>query len=145
MTTTNLMALENKPMDEDQLCQKLEKTYKHILSVKDKQLYNMYIERLSYLVLVAGAYSHGSNRLDVIFSKIQNNAPGLVAPRYVMTPSEVEKFIADMAKDDAADYAFGSYLLKVRLMTELIHRAKKEITQRSGFKFDPSVKVIRAQ
>ncbi len=147
LLTTGLQTAEKKRMDENQLCQKLEDCYKSVKSVeKEKgQVFDIYVERLSYLVLVAGTHSSGSERLDAVFSRIQKESPTLVVPRFVMTPAELEKFIDDMATDDANDYVYSAYLRKLRYMSEWIAQAKQAITQRSGFKFDPSVSVIHAQ
>ena len=46
---------------------------------------------------------------------------------------------------DANDLVYSSYQRTVRCMSELIADAKIAITHRSGFAFDPSVRVIRAQ
>jgi hypothetical protein len=147
LSTTSLQTVEKKSMDENQLCQKLEDCYKDVKFVeKEKgQALDFYVEKLSYLVLVAGNRSCGSTRLDAVFTKIQKTSPTLVVPRFVMTPAELEKFIDDMATDDPNVPAFSAYRIKLRYLSEWIALAKKEITQRSGFKFDPSVSVIYAQ
>ncbi len=147
VSTTNSRASGNELMNEDQLCERIEEAYKNIKSVQKgyERARDQYVERLSYLVLVAGAYSNGSKRLDAIFSRIQKETPTIVVPRYVMTPSELEILIAEMAKDDTKGYAFSAYLRKLRYMSEFINQAKVAITKRSGFQFDPSVTVIYAQ
>jgi len=134
-------------MDEGLLCQKLEDCYKSVQSVeKDKgAVFDIYVERLSYLVLVAGTYSSGSKRLDAILSRIQKESLTLAVPRSVMTPAELDKFIAGMVTDDASDRVYTAYRDKFRYMSQWIDQAKRAITGRSGFKFDPSVKVIYAQ
>lgn len=138
---------EEKCMDENQLCRKLEDCYKSIKSVEKEKghAFDIYVERLSYLVLVAGAHAHGSSQLDAIFSRIQKESPTLVVPRFVMTPAELEKFMDDMATDDPDDLVYSAYRRKVRTMSEWIHGAKMAITERTGFKFDPSVPVIYSQ
>jgi hypothetical protein len=134
-------------MDENQLCQKLEDCYKSVKSAgKEKgQAFDIYVEELSYLVLVAGTHASGSERLDAVLSTIQKESPTLAVPRFVMTPAELEKFIAGMATDDANDQVLWAYRKKLRYMSEWIAQAKDAITARSGFKFDPSVSVIYAQ
>ena len=134
-------------MDEDQLCQKLEDCYKRIKSVEKEKgkVFEIYVEQLSYLVLVAGGHSNGSTRLDEVFSTIQKESPTLGVPRFVMTPEELATFIDDMANDDADDLVYSGYQRKVRSISELIADAKKAITRRSRFMFDPTVPVIRAQ
>jgi len=139
---------EERCMDEKQLCQKLEDCYKSVKSVEKEKghvLFDIYVEKLSYLVLVASAHAHGSKQLDAIFSRIQKESPTLVVPRFVMTSAELEKFIDDMAADDANDLVYSAYRRRVRTMSEWIHGAKMAITERSGFKFDPSVPVIYSQ
>ncbi len=147
LSATDSHGAEKKRMDENQLCQKLEDCYKSIRPVEKEEgkVFDIYVERLSYLVLVAGTHARGSKRLDAILSKIQKESPALPVPRFVMTPVELEKFIAGMANDDAKDYVYSAYLTKLRYMSEWIHQAKKAITRRSGFKFDPSVSVIYAE
>ncbi|MFC1602774.1 hypothetical protein ACFL3U_04340 [Pseudomonadota bacterium] len=131
-------------MDEDQLCLKLEDSYKSVQSVEKEKgkVFNIYVEKLSYLVLVASSHSYGSQCLDAVFSKIQKESPTLVVPHFIMTPTELERFIEDMSTDDTNDLAYSVYQRKVRTISELIADAKKAITQRSGFMFDPSVPVI---
>ncbi len=147
LSTTGLQTAETKRMDENQLCQKLEDCYKSIKSAeKEKgQVFDIYVEKLSYLVLVAGAHACGSERLDAVFSRIQKESPTLIVPRFVMTPAELDKFIDGMATDDPNVPAFAVYQNKLRYMSEWIAQAKQAITARSGFKFDPSVSVIHAQ
>ena len=138
---------EEKCMDEKQLCQKLEDCYKSIKSVEKEKgkVFDIYVEKLSYLVLVAGTHARGSKQLDAIFSRIQKESPTLVVPRFVMTPAELEKFIDDMATDDGKDLVYSAYRRKVRTMSEWIHGAKMAITERSGYEFDQSVLVIYSQ
>lgn len=147
LSTTDLQTPEKKRVDESQLCRKLEECYKNVKSVeKEKgQVFDIYVERLSYLVLVVGAYSSGSERLDAVLSRIQKESPALPVPRFVMTPAELERLISGMATDDANDHEYSAYLRKLRYMSEWIDQAKQAITARSGFKFDPSVSVIHAQ
>jgi len=147
LLTTGLQTEEEKHMDENQLCQKLEDCYKSIKWAKGEkgQVLDTHVERLSYLVLVAGTYSSGSKRLDAVLTTIQKESPMLVVPRFVMTPAKLEKFIHDMAINDPNDYAYSAYLRKLRYMSEWIAWAKEEITARSGFKSDPSVSVIHSQ
>ena len=147
LSATALPAGDGKRMDEDQLCRKLEDCYKSVKSVEKEKgkVFDIHVERLSYLVLVAGSRSSGSKRLDAVFSRIQKESPTLVVPRFVMTPAELEKFIDDMATDDANDLVYSAYRRKVRCVSELIADAKKSITRRSGFMFDPSVRVIHTQ
>jgi hypothetical protein len=140
-------ANDARRMNDEQLVAKLEDAYKSVKSVEKEKgkVFDIHVERLSYLVLVAGRHSNGSKRLDAIFSKIQKESPTLVVPRFVMNPAELESFIADMAVDDANDQVYSAYRRKVRTMSELIADAKQAITRRSGFIFDPSVQVIRTQ
>ena len=140
--------LDENRVNEDQLCQKLEDCYKSVKSVDKKKYdraFDIYVERLSYLVLVAGTHSSGSKRLDAVFSAIQKESPTLFVPRFITTPAKLEKFIDDMASDDAKDYTFSAYLRKARTMSQWIDLAKQAITARGGFKFDPSVSVIYSQ
>jgi|LakMenEpi03Aug12_release.lakeMendotaPanAssembly.Ray.scaffolds.fasta_scaffold246533_3 hypothetical protein len=134
-------------MDEERLCLKLEDCYMSAkLAEKDKgNLLDIHVERLSYLVLLAGNCSRGSERLDAILSRIQRESPTLAVPRFVMTPAELEGFIDDMGSDDANDLVYSAYRKKVRTMSEWIDQAKNAIARRTGFKFDPSVRVIRGQ
>ncbi len=147
LSATALPPGDGKRMDEDQLCQKLEDCYQSVKSVEQEKgkVFDIHVERLSYLVLVAGIHASGSKRLDAVFTRIQKESPTLVVPRFVMTPVELEKLIDDMASDDANDLAYSAYRKKVRSISEWIADAKKAITQRSGFRFDPSAPVIRAQ
>ncbi|NRA00651.1 MAG: hypothetical protein HRU01_29545 [Myxococcales bacterium] len=134
-------------MDEEMLCRKLEDRYEQIVSLAGERgkAFDIHVEWLSYLVLVAGSRSNGSDRLDNIFSAIQKQSPTLAVPRYVMSPGELEEFIDDLAADDPNDLAYSAYRRKARSMSELIANAKKSITRRSGFAFDPSVPVVRSQ
>ena len=147
LSTTALRAADTKHMNEDQLCRKLEDCYQSVKSAQNNrdQAFDIYVEKLSYLVLVAGSHASGSKCLDAIFSKIQKESPTLSVPRFVMTPAESEKFIDDMAGDDANDLVYSAYRRRARSISELIAQAKSEITRRSGYEFDPSVQVIRAQ
>jgi hypothetical protein len=139
-------AVESKPMDELLLCRNLAESYKSIESTNQAdKAYDIHVERLSYLVLVAGRRSRGSRCLDEIFTKIQKESPTLVVPRFVMTPAELEKFLDAVADDGEDDQTYAAYRRKARTISELIMDAKQAITERSGFKFDPSVQVIRAQ
>jgi hypothetical protein len=147
LTATALPTGDAKNMDEDALCRKLEDCYESVKSVEQEKgkVFDIHRERLSYLVLVAGNHARGSKRLDAAFSRIQNESPTLVVPRFVMTPTELQKLIDDMAADGADDLSYAAYRRKVRCISELIADAKSQITGRSGFKFDPSVRVIRTQ
>ena len=147
LSATALSAGDDKHMDEDQLCRKLEDCFQSVKSVEQERgkVFDIHVERLSYLVLVAGSRASGSKCLDAVFSKIQKESPTLVVPRFVVTPDELEKFIDDMATDDANDLVYSAYRRKVRTMSEFIADAKQAITQRSGFTFDPSVRAIRTQ
>lgn len=142
-----LLAGEGKRMDENQLCRKLEDSYKSVKLVEKEKgkIFDIHVEKLSYLVLVAGSYSYGSKCLDTVFSRIQKESPALVVPRFVMTPAELERFIDDIAHNDDNDLVYSAYQRKTRYLSELIADAKKAITRRSGFKFDPSVRVIHSQ
>jgi hypothetical protein len=110
-----------------------------------RKVFDIHLERLSYLVLVAGSHARGSKRLDAVFSRIQNESPTLVVPRFVMTPAELQKLLDDMAADNVDELSYAAYRRKVRCILELIADAKSQITGRSGFEFDPSVRVIRTQ
>ena len=147
LLTTGIQTAGGKRMDEGLLCQKLEDCYKSVRSAQKEKgkVFDIYVEELSYLVLVAGGHARGSKRLDAIFSKIQKESPTLAVPRFVMTPTELEKFIAAMAHDGPNDHVYLAYRKRLRYMSEWIAEAKGVITRRSGFKFDPSVPVIHAQ
>ncbi|MBX9788007.1 MAG: hypothetical protein K2Y37_03760 [Pirellulales bacterium] len=136
-----------KRMDEELLCRKLEACYESVKSLEQERgkVFDIQMEKLSYLVVVAGSRARGSKRLDAVFSRIQNESPTLVVPRFVMTPAELQNLIDAMAADDADELSFAAYQRKVRTISELIAAAKNQITPRSGFKFDPSVRVIRTQ
>jgi hypothetical protein len=140
-------AEDGRGMDENQLSQKLEDAYTSVKSAENEQgkAFDIYVEQLSYLVMVAGSRSSGSDQLDEVFGKIQKESPTLVVPRFVMTPAELETFIGDIASDDANDLAYSTYQRRVRTMSEWIQEAKHAITIRSGFEFDPSVKVVHSQ
>ena len=147
LSATALPTGDVKSMDEDELCRKLEDCYESVKSVEQERgkVFDIHREKLSYLVVVAGSRARGSKRLDAVFSRIQNESPTLVVPRFVMTPAELQKLIDDMAADGADDLSYAAYRRKVRCISELIADAKNQITRRSGFKFDPSVRVIRTQ
>lgn len=134
-------------MDEDVLCKKLEDVYADVRSIEAAKgkAFDLYVERLSYLVVAAGRRSSGSKRLDAILSRVQKETPTLVVPRHVMTPAELEKLLDAMATEGEGDPAYSAYQKRSRTISELIAEAKKAITARSGFKFDPSVRVIRSQ
>jgi hypothetical protein len=134
-------------MVEDQLSQKIEDVYEIVESLKKEKgmVFDLQLERLSYLVIAAGSHSAGSNRLDAIFSRIQKESPTLVVPRFVMSPAELGRFIDDLALNDPDDLVYSAYRLKVLTISEVIAKAKNAITQRCGFMFDPSAQIIRTQ
>ncbi len=69
----------------------------------------------------------------------------LVVPCHVMTPDELEALVSGMANDDAGDRVYSMHRGRLRYMSEWIAQAKQAVTKRSGFKFDPTVRAIRAQ
>jgi hypothetical protein len=130
-------------MDEDRLCQKLEDCYETV-KLQEKlrgPAFDMHVELLSYLVLVAGTHASGSKRLDAVFSRIQKESPRLLVPHHVMTPAELEQFIDRLAARESN----ALFPATPRFMSQWIAQAKEAITARSGFQFDPSVKVIYSQ
>src|SRR6516162_201804 len=86
LLATALPTGDGKRMDEDEICRKLEDCYKSVKSAereKDKhKVFDIEVERLAYLVLVAGSRANGSRRLDAIFTTIQKESPTLVVPRF---------------------------------------------------------------
>lgn len=142
-----LFAAAGRGVNESELCRKLEACYKNVVAteVERGKVFDLHLERLCYLVLTVGEHSKGSRRLDEILTKIQKGSPTLVVPRYVMFPSELENLLAKISSDDENDLAYSAYRRRARTLSEFIDKAKEFITQRDGFKFDPSVPVIRSQ
>jgi len=134
-------------MDENDLARRIESTFADVrASQADKsRAYEIHVEKLAMLILVAERHARGSKRLDELFTQMQKETPRIGVPRHIMTPTELEKLIDAMAFSDTGDLAYSAYQRKVRPLAELIDEAKTAITRRSGFQFDPSAPVVRAQ
>lgn len=149
LAATILRAVDQKSMTEDQLCQRIEDCYAGIrLLERNKgngRVIDFHAEKLSYLVLAARMHACGSERLDAILTRIQRESPTLAVPRFVITPTDLEKLITAMATDDASNRVYLDYQKKLRYMSEWIAEAKSDITKRSGFAFDRSAPVRQAQ
>ncbi|MGL4513564.1 MAG: hypothetical protein ACRCT8_10770 [Lacipirellulaceae bacterium] len=132
-------------VDEALLCQKLDACFAGARSTTDERARDAYVEQLSFLVLAAGSQARGSERLDATFAQIQREAPTLAVPRFAMSPADLERLLRGMAAGDRDDTAYATYRRRARTISELIADAKRAITQRSGFAFDPTVKPTRSQ